>query len=98
MAVLIIGLASISASGFAQANVNRHQTAQRARIAEGRRNGDVTNCEARVLNREQRQIHKMTRMAKADGRVTPREKQMIQKQRIRASRHIHWSKSNQINN
>lgn len=98
MAVLIIGLTIISASGFAQANMDRRKAAQRVRIAEGRRNGDVTNCEARVLHREQHQIHKMTRMARADGRVTLREKQLLQKQRIRANRHIHWAKSNPIDN
>lgn len=49
------------------------QRAQRARIHEGRKDGEVTTGEAAALNSEQRRVRRMERRAKSDGVVTPSE-------------------------
>lgn len=74
--------------------VNGRQKAQRVRIAEGRADGDLTNAEAVVLNKQQRHIRRTERRAKADGTVTVAEKRRIEKKQDRASRTIHRAKNN----
>lgn len=72
------------------------QGTQRARIHEGRENGEVTDGEAAVLNAQQRHIRRTKRRAKADGTVTPAERAHIQNEQNRASRNIHRAKHNDI--
>ena len=64
------------------------QVSQQARIAEGRKNGELTRKETARLEREQRKIEIEKRMAKADGTVTPGEKRFLKQEQKRASRHI----------
>lgn len=75
---------------------NVRQKAQRARIAEGRADGDLTKREAAGLNMEQRHIRRSERRAKADGEVTPREKMRLERKQNRASRHIRRAKHNDL--
>jgi hypothetical protein len=72
------------------------QGAQRARIASGRRNGEVTGREAVLLNSEQRHIRRTERRAKADGTVSAQEKTRIERKQSRANRHIRRAKHNGI--
>lgn len=72
------------------------QAAQRARIAEGRADGDLTNREAAALNANQRHIRRTERRAKADGEVTVDEKRKIERKQDRASRRIRRAKTNDI--
>lgn len=75
---------------------NVRQGAQRARIHEGRTDGDLTRGEAKALNREQRHIRRTERRAKADGTVTTTEKRKIERKQDRANRHIRRTKNNGI--
>jgi hypothetical protein len=72
------------------------QKVQRARIAEGRLDGDLTKREATSLKMEQRHIRRAERRAKADGVVTPREKMRLERKQNRANRHIRRAKHNSI--
>lgn len=74
------------------------QRAQRARIADGRMDGEVTKKEAAVLNAEQRHIRRAERRAKSDGDVTRNEKRRLERKQIRANRHIKRAKHNGIDN
>ncbi len=91
-------------SGFAQdANVrgtraDKRQVAQRARIHDGRKDGEVTRREAALLNAEQRHVRRNERRAKADGEVTTQEKRRLERKQDRASRHIRRAKHNGIDN
>lgn len=88
-----------SAAVFAQDRTPRadvRQGAQRARIHEGRKDGDVTNREAAALNAQQRHIRRSERRAKADGDVTPSERRRLEKKQDRASRNIRRAKHNDI--
>lgn len=75
---------------------DKRQKAQRVRIADGRQDGDITNREAALLNKQQRHIRRSERRAKADGDVTMREKARIERKQDRASRHVRRAKHNEI--
>jgi hypothetical protein len=75
---------------------NVRQKAQRARIAEGRATGDLTNAEAAALNKQQRHIRRTERRAKADGTVTVAEKRKIERKQDRANRNIRRAKNNSV--
>ena len=88
-----------SAAGFAQDRTPRadvREGAQRTRIHEGRKDGEVTNREAAALNSQQRHIRRSERRAKADGDVTPAERRRLEKKQDRASRNIRRAKNNDI--
>lgn len=95
LTVLIILLVSATTS-FAQTRADGRQKAQRTRIHDGRQDGEVTNGEAALLNKQQRQIRRSERRAKADGTVTGREKARLERKQDRASRNIHRAKTNNI--
>ena len=76
--------------------VNGRQTAQRARIADGRQSGELTPGEAALLNKQQRHIRRSERRAKADGDVTPAERKRLDRKQDRASRNIKRAKNNPI--
>ena len=94
----IIGIFLIGNSLFAQTITDRRQVAQHVRIAEGRKDGDLTRGETVRLRKEQRNIRRTERRVKADGTVTPREKARLAHRQNRASRHIHRAKNNSIDN
>jgi hypothetical protein len=96
---LVAILMFISIGLFAQTSTPRsdvRQGAQRARIHDGRVNGDVTRREAHRLNREQRHVRRAERRVKADGEVTAREKARLNHKQNRASRHIRRAKHNEL--
>lgn len=98
--ILIAGaLVFISVGAFAQTatpRANARQGAERARIHEGRKDGEITNREAAALNVEQRHIRRSKRRVKADGTVTPQERVRLERQQNRASRHIRRARHNDI--
>lgn len=77
---------------------DKRQTVQRARIAEGRIDGDLTRGETRALRKEQRHIRRAERRAEADGVVTGREKARLNRKQNRANRHIRRAKNNNVEN
>lgn len=98
--ILIFSLLSLlSVALYAQdatPRANVRQKAQRARIAEGRADGDLTNKEAVALNAQQRHIRRSERRAKADGKVTVAEKRKLERKQDRASRNIRRAKNNSV--
>lgn len=101
MVVLAFFLIGIPTESSAQSDTQRadvRQHAQRARIADGRRDGEVTRREAVALNAQQRHIRRSERRAKADGKVTRNEKRRLDRKQNRASRNIRRAKHNEIDN
>jgi len=89
----------ISISVFAQEGtprVNNREANQRARIAEGRQSGELTNGQAANLNKQQRHIRRSERRAKSDGNVTARERRRLDREQDRASRNIRRAKTDTI--
>ena len=74
--------------------LNQNQRNQEARISQGVRSGELTNNEARNLQSQQQAIRGEKRAAKADGVVTPAERQKIRRDQRRASRAIYRKKHN----
>lgn len=72
-------------------NVDRRQARQRARIRDARRNGTLSSRETRHLRKDQRRIARMDRRFAADGRYTPRERQIMKHSLDRSSKRI-WRK------
>jgi hypothetical protein len=75
-------------------NINRTQRNEQARIQQGVHSGSLTKAEARHLRMQQAKVRHYKTMAKADGCVTPREKRLIHKEQMVASRSIYNSKHN----
>ncbi len=78
-------------SGTVKANARQH--AQKARIHQGVRSGELTRREAVSLKAQQRHITRTKKRAKADGVVTVAEKREINRKQNRASRNIKRQKN-----
>ena len=77
---------------FAQGTINQRERHQQRRIADGVRDGELTQKEARKLEKEQSKIHSAEAKAKADGEFTAKERAKIQKRQDEASHHIYKEK------
>jgi hypothetical protein len=92
---LIFSLSTV----MAQSQTTRtdvRQNVQRARIVDGRVDGEITRREGRRLRLEQRHIRRSERRTEADGVVTHREKRRLDRKQNRASRHIRKVKNNNV--
>ena len=93
-------LAGVLASLFAGAvfagtpRIDRREARQHARIADGRRSGELTRPELARLRAGQRHVHRMERRAERDGMVTGGERRRIERAQDRESRAIHRLKHN----
>ncbi|HVS91261.1 MAG TPA: hypothetical protein VHE59_04465 [Mucilaginibacter sp.] len=94
--VLVAALAVTSAASAQTRTpvVNHRQVRQERRIAQGERSGELTRHETRSLQRGERKIQADKRMAKANGRVTPHERQHLRREQNRMSRAIYRDKHN----
>ena len=99
--ILTIISATILSIGslFAQQTpkLNKHQKAQKVRIADGVASGELSKKEAAKLRKQQRQNHKLERMAKADGVITPRERKIIKHNTRQANKNIARQKNDNNN-
>ena len=77
---------------FAQGTVNQRERRQQRRIADGVKDGELTQKEARKLEKQQAKIHKAEARAKADGEFTAKERAKIQKRQNKASHQIYKEK------
>jgi len=94
-AVLIASMFTAMVSeAHPRANMNKRQMQQKARIHQGVRNGEVTRHEAMRLHAQQRHIQHTKRIAMLDGRISPRERMVIQKEQQHANRSIYRAKHN----
>jgi hypothetical protein len=77
---------------FAQGTINQRERHQQGRIADGVRDGELTQKEASKLEKEQAKIHSAESKARADGEFTAKERAKIQKRQNKASHHIYKEK------
>jgi hypothetical protein len=75
--------------GYGGSNIDRRQAIQDYRIHQGVRSGEITRREAYRLEREQAHIRRLERNAKADGYLSPYERDRIRAAQNAASRHIY---------
>ena len=95
--MLLTGVLASLIAGVAIAGtprIDRREALQRARIAEGRRSGELTRPELARLNAGQRKVHRMERRAQADGFVTRGERRRIERAQDRQSRATYRLKHN----
>jgi uncharacterized protein (DUF3084 family) len=73
----------------AQSTVTEHK-----RIKQGVKSGELTKRETKTLVNQQRDIHYDRKAARADGKVTHKERKHIRKDKRKASRTIYHKKHN----
>jgi len=88
--VLILCCTSI----MAQTPVKKRQVNQQCRINNGVRNGELTKAETIQIQKQQININKTKRAAKADGVVTAKERAIINRKQNMASANIYRKKHN----
>ena len=74
--------------------INQRQRNQQARIHQGIRSGELTQREARRLQRQRLAIQTQKRIAKSDGVVTRCERTGIYRHQNFASKNIYYKKHN----
>lgn len=74
--------------------VGHEQVKQHQRIKHGKQTGQLNRAEAHRLQAQQRHIQDLKQLAKADGRVTRKERIYIEQQQARASTNIYRHKHN----
>ncbi|MFK7926347.1 MAG: hypothetical protein AB8H47_30650 [Bacteroidia bacterium] len=79
---------SVSAQSPATPKVTKTQVQQQKRIKQGVQTGELTRRETLELQRQQANVQRSKRKAKADGVVTPRERVIIKSKQQRASVNI----------
>lgn len=90
----------VCATGFAQAqkaatpNVSKRQIHQKQRIQDGIKNGDLTKSEVVNLSKQQARIIVAKKRAKADGKVTPKERIQLSVLQQKANNNIQRKKNN----
>jgi hypothetical protein len=75
--------------------VAKHQIKQNARIHQGIHSGELTAVEAKKVKAQQRDINQTKRAAKADGKVTAKEKAIIKHKQKHANANIARKKNNE---
>jgi hypothetical protein len=88
--------ATVAAAQTATPRIDRREARQHARIHQGVKSGELTRGEATRLKAGERHIDKMEDRAKADGKVTPRERARINHAQNRESRKIYRLKHNDV--
>lgn len=94
-AALIIAFVSFASTGFAQTHtprVTHRQVHQQKRIAHGAKSGELTKRETAHLEARQAKVRHDKRVAKSDGKVTPRERAKLNREQNRTSRAIYRQK------
>ena len=92
---MVLGFFFTAQAQTATPVANAKQVNQRARIAHGQANGELTRAESRALKAQQRHIRRTKRRAKADGEVTVAERKQIARKQRRANRNIRRQKHDQ---
>ncbi len=97
--LLGVTVALFCSTGFAQttkAKVNKRQNVQQKKITQGVKTGELTKKEATVLRHQQKDIAATKRAAKADGKVTKKERAIINKKQNVAAKKIATKKHNAV--
>lgn len=72
--------------------VDQRQANQKDRIQQGARSGELTRAETANAVQDQRHIRRAERRAKADGKVTKRERARLNHKQNKASRELRRNK------
>ncbi|MDD3450318.1 MAG: hypothetical protein PHF72_14985 [Gammaproteobacteria bacterium] len=95
--IVIAGLAAGALAPFsAHAGINDRQDRQDRRIEQGVKSGELTRGERRYLEEEQRRINRLERRFRSDGRLTKRERSILDAELDRLSRQIKAMKHNRL--
>jgi uncharacterized membrane protein YebE (DUF533 family) len=89
----LAAFATIAAAGTPVAN--QRQQNQHQRIQQGVVSGELTPAEAARLREGQRDVRQMKRVARADGKITGRERAVIQQKQDKESAKIARLKHNE---
>jgi uncharacterized membrane protein YebE (DUF533 family) len=73
-------------------NIDQRQANQQQRIDQGVKSGELTGKEAARLEKGQERVQNMETKAKADGKVTPKERERIENAQNKESKKIHKEK------
>ena len=92
IAAALVSTLLVGSLMFAQGTVNQRERRQQRRIADGVKDGELTQKEVRKLEKEQAKIHAAEAKAKADGEFTAKERAKIQRKQNKASRKIYKEK------
>jgi len=97
--ILGLLLVAFTLSSFAQSTpvVDKKERKQSKRIVHGVKNGELTRYETKQLARQQREIRRTERRAKADGKVTRMEKRELRRKQNKANANIYRKKHNKRN-
>jgi type II secretory pathway pseudopilin PulG len=85
---VLFAAAALPVAAQTTPRVDARQASQEARIQQGAQSGALTGTEAAKLDRGQDKVQAAERKAKADGKVTPRERARLAKEQNRQSRKI----------
>ncbi|HKP86624.1 MAG TPA: hypothetical protein VJZ26_11035, partial [Blastocatellia bacterium] len=72
--------------------INKRERRQQTRIRRGVRSGELTKREAARLEKEQAETHAQEAAARADGKVTGKERRHLRHRELRTSRHVYRQK------
>ena len=95
--VVVMCASMLVGSAIAQTQtpkVDKRERRQQMRIKEGVKSGELTPAETKRLEAQQAKIHRDEQKAKADDKVTPRERAKLQREQDRSSRTIYRKKHN----
>ena len=90
----LAGVAAVSQAQTATPGVTDRQENQQERINQGVASGELTHKETRHLEKQQAKIQQAKTDAKADGVVTPQERQHLAHMQNKASKKIQKDKTN----
>ena len=86
-------MAGLSVASLAKTpTINKREYKQQERIRQGIRSGELTRREAGRLEAEQAKIKTDEALAKADGKVTPKERTRLNRELNHSSRDIYRQK------
>ena len=91
-AAFIVGIVGSALAQTKTPLATERQVNQQERIKQGVNSGELNRRETTRLEAEQAKIQAEKKIARADGKVTPRERAKIRRDQNRASRHINNQK------
>lgn len=94
LAALLVSTVGLPAAQARTRRIDRREARQNARIDQGVASGQITRAEAARLKAGQRRIHRMERLAKADGVMTYTERVLVLQAQNYQSREIFRIKHN----
>ena len=92
--IAVFAFSNDAAAQTTKKKVVKTQVNQRARIADGVQDGELTRRETKKLVQQQRDINQTKKAAKADGKVTRKERAVIKTKQKKASANIARKKHN----